>query len=133
MIKSRGIQALKNIAVFCKRFLEKNAKLFGEYCISKTEKSAIHLMMVIADILAQTNCPSDRYACPRHCGLHIITSPDSGETDYKTHCSSVCMALQVFIPVFMEWNDKWKIRIPVPAFFTCPIIIDSKFDRQHVF
>ena len=44
--------------VFCKRFLEKSAKLFGEYCISKMEKSADRLMTVIADILVRTNSPS---------------------------------------------------------------------------
>jgi hypothetical protein len=45
-------------SVFCKRFLEKSAKLFGEYCISKMEKSADRLKTLIADILVRTNSPS---------------------------------------------------------------------------
>ena len=48
----------KDTFVFCKRFLEKSAKLFGEYCISKMEKSADRLKTLIADILVRTNSPS---------------------------------------------------------------------------
>jgi hypothetical protein len=33
-------QIERELGVFCKRFLEKSAKLFGEYCISKMEKVA---------------------------------------------------------------------------------------------
>ena len=52
------ITQIATICVFCKRFLEKSAKLFGEYCISKMEKSADRLKTLIADILVRTNSPS---------------------------------------------------------------------------